>query len=157
MGIRTNLQGDRQFHQHQVAATHSNMDCVQTQNTAANNGSNASPIIEATNRTQVGTDLGHLEEIYECAPQVMVCSYVEEPLKHTTYRQPQNSTVTQNRQVYSSEGDGIPNKDPSCTRLMQTPSHMGAPSEENNKERESEKSFLGAGRASEKTAKMRSL
>ena len=145
----THQRGDGSYIQQQTASVCTNIDYIQTQKVTDDNGSTTSQTTVLNTQAEKDTT-----QTGESAPQVLVCSDADKSPQDSIDRQPQEETVTQNRQARAYEGDGTKEGDP----LTLTPgqSNAGAATE-NNERRESEKPFLGAGRASEKTAKKQSL
>ena len=141
---------DHIFNKHQTASVCTNTDYIQAQKVTDNNGSTTSQTTVLNTQAEKDTT-----QTGESAPQVLVCSDADKPPQDSIDGQPQEETVTQNRQARAYEGDGTKDGDPPTLTLGQ--SNAGAATEENNERRESEKPFLGAGRASEKTAKKQSL
>ena len=142
----TQQRGDGSYIQQQTASVCTNIDYRQTQKVTDDNGSTTSQTTVLNTQAEKDTT-----QTGESAPQVLVCSDADKSPQDSIDGQPQEETVTQNRQARAYEGDGTKEGDP--LTLTPAQSNAGAATEENNERRESEKPFLGAGRASEKTAK----
>ena len=126
---------------------YNNTDYVQAQKVTDDNGNTTSQTTVLN--TQAEKKTGQTEE---SAPQVLVCSDADKPPQDSIDGQPQEETVTQNRQAGAYEGDGTKDVVPPTLTLGQ--SNAGAATEENNERREIEKPFLGAGRALDQLANL---
>ena len=150
----TSRQSERSRVHQQSTTAYTDRKMEQNQILTSHRDNNAPSIIDLTNQTEVQACPSEVHPSGP-APQVLVCSDAEDHLTETR-RLSKDPGAVQEGMVLPTEGSGTVTEAPYSRRVMHKESNK-EPENTSMAETKSEKPFLGAGRASENTAKRKSL
>ena len=150
----TSRQSERSRVHQQSTTAYTDRKMEQNQNLMSHRDNNVPSITDLTNQTEVQACPSEVHPSGP-APQVLVCSDAEDHLTETR-RLSKDPVADQEGMVLPTEGSGTVTEAPDSPRVMHKESNK-EPENTSMAETRSEKPFLGAGRASENTAKRKSL